>query len=171
MATYAEKLRDPRWQKMRLQVMGRDEFKCRACGSATETLNVHHSYYTKWADPWDYPLAHLVTLCESCHKSVETRRTYLLQFTADPKTQVKVLAFTLGCAGKVSPEMAQLCSDFSNFIKASFEFSTAGDAEARRKLDERTLSMQTSLFHVREAVLSRNPESTNQQDDHDEIPL
>lgn len=65
---YWKLLRDPRWQKMRLNVMGRDEFKCQRCGSKDKTLNVHHSYYEKDNMPWEYPEYSLHTLCEDCHK-------------------------------------------------------------------------------------------------------
>jgi hypothetical protein len=65
--TYSEKLRDPRWQRMRLEVMNRDEFTCQVCYDKAATLNVHHRWYRFGADPWDYPAEALVTLCESCH--------------------------------------------------------------------------------------------------------
>lgn len=64
---YSQKLRDPRWQKMRLQVMNRDEFSCQFCGDPTTTLNVHHRWYVAGREPWDYPLDSLLTLCEVCH--------------------------------------------------------------------------------------------------------
>jgi hypothetical protein len=65
---YCEKLRDPRWQRRRLEVMNRDDFTCQRCGDDTSTLNVHHRAYAGRRDPWDYPLTALVTLCEDCHK-------------------------------------------------------------------------------------------------------
>lgn len=68
-STYFEKLRDPRWQRKRLEVMQRDEFTCRACFDKDSTLNVHHRAYVKGNEPWDYPLDSLVTLCESCHSN------------------------------------------------------------------------------------------------------
>lgn len=71
---YAEKLRDPRWQKKRLEIMQRDEFTCQACDSKEKTLNVHHCYYKKGADPWDYENESLVTLCEECHESEKVGR-------------------------------------------------------------------------------------------------
>lgn len=37
-STYAEKLKDPRWQKLRLEVMNRNEFHCEICGSGESTL-------------------------------------------------------------------------------------------------------------------------------------
>lgn len=64
--TYAEKLRDPRWQKLRLKILERDKWKCCACGDDTKNLQVHHLYYAK-LDPWEYPTECYQTLCEDCH--------------------------------------------------------------------------------------------------------
>ena len=66
--TYAEKLKDPRWQKKRLEIMQRDEWKCCNCESSNNTLNVHHKAYINGNDPWEYPDFYLMTLCESCHE-------------------------------------------------------------------------------------------------------
>jgi hypothetical protein len=63
--TYAEKLKDPRWQRLRLEIMQRDKFECRLCGDAETTLNIHHLSYFK--NPWDCPPEQLITLCEDCH--------------------------------------------------------------------------------------------------------
>lgn len=71
---YSQKLRDPRWQKLRLEVMQRDEFTCQYCFDSTTTLNVHHTYYDCGADPWDYPPESLITLCEACHESETAQR-------------------------------------------------------------------------------------------------
>lgn len=68
MTSYIELLRDPRWQKKRLEIMQRDEFACQRCFDSESTLNVHHRFYKKDSAPWDYPDGSLVTLCESCHK-------------------------------------------------------------------------------------------------------
>ena len=65
--TYSQKLRDPRWQKKRLQILERDRWACRSCGSSTKNLQVHHVIYRK-VDPWDYPDQALQTLCDSCHE-------------------------------------------------------------------------------------------------------
>jgi hypothetical protein len=69
--SYAEKLTDPRWQRVRLKVLERDSFCCKLCSDEKTTLHVHHSYYDKNADPWDYPLDSLVTLCKDCHLITE----------------------------------------------------------------------------------------------------
>lgn len=69
---YSDKLKDPRWQKKRLEIMQRDEFTCMICGDEETTLNVHHLYYEKDKNPWDYPDTALITLCEDCHESEKT---------------------------------------------------------------------------------------------------
>lgn len=65
MNTYADKLKDPRWQKKRLEIMQRDGFMCVWCYDESSTLHVHHLEYRN--DPWDVPNSSLITLCEDCH--------------------------------------------------------------------------------------------------------
>jgi hypothetical protein len=67
MATYWEKLKDPRWQRKRLEIMERADFSCEECGDKTTTLNVHHKLYRKGAAPWEYSNDELRCLCEGCH--------------------------------------------------------------------------------------------------------
>ena len=66
---YWEKLLDPRWQKKRLEILNRENFTCQTCGDASSTLHVHHGYYEKGLDPWEYDSDTLRCLCESCHES------------------------------------------------------------------------------------------------------
>ena len=66
--TYSEKLKDPRWQKRRLDVLSRENFTCETCASDEKTLHVHHCYYEKGMEPWDYPDHALKCLCETCHQ-------------------------------------------------------------------------------------------------------
>ena len=68
--TYWEKLQDPRWQRKRLEILQRDEFTCLKCGSTKDTLHVHHGYYERNTEPWEYPDDSLHTLCECCHSQV-----------------------------------------------------------------------------------------------------
>lgn len=67
---YKEKLRDGKWQMKRLEIMKRDDCKCRICGD-TYMLNIHHIVYdNKYNDPWDYPDNMLICLCGKCHDYV-----------------------------------------------------------------------------------------------------
>lgn len=70
---YLEKLKDPQWQKKRLEIFERDEWTCQICYDTEATLHVHHRLYLKDKEPWDYPNEALVTLCEECHE--EERRS------------------------------------------------------------------------------------------------
>jgi 5-methylcytosine-specific restriction endonuclease McrA len=68
---YIDKLKDPRWQKKRLEIFQRDNFKCSWCKDSKNTLHVHHLKYQHGKEPWDYKDEYLVTLCSYCHE-VET---------------------------------------------------------------------------------------------------
>ncbi len=69
--SYYDKLRDPKWQKKRLKVLERDQWKCTCCEKEDTELQVHHLFYFKDYDPWDYPNATLVTACKYCHEYVK----------------------------------------------------------------------------------------------------
>lgn len=69
MKTYSEKLKDPRWQRKRLEIMQRDNFKCTQCGDTSTTQNVHHWQYSK--EPWDAKNEDLTTVCRFCHEEIE----------------------------------------------------------------------------------------------------
>lgn len=71
--TYIEKLKDPRWQKKRLEILERDEWRCRECGSREKQLSVHHRWYVSGRMPWQYPNSALLSLCSECHKLIEER--------------------------------------------------------------------------------------------------
>lgn len=66
--TYSEKLRSPKWQKRRLEIMSRDKFACKYCKDKETQLNVHHSKYE--GAPWEAEDIYLETVCEHCHKHV-----------------------------------------------------------------------------------------------------
>ena len=67
-ADYFEKLKDPRWQKKRLEVFEYYDFKCSNCGEKTKQLHAHHKIYLKNLDPWEYGIEFLTCLCDDCHK-------------------------------------------------------------------------------------------------------
>jgi len=99
---YLAKLRDPRWQKMRLQVLERDEWVCQRCFDKKSTLHVHHRWYLRGREPWEYPLEALLTLCETCHEE----ETIL---TADATSDLPQIVKQAGALGG---EMHDLCGAF-----------------------------------------------------------
>lgn len=76
-STYFELLQDPQWQRKRLEILTRDDWTCRKCGSKEETLHVHHCYYQKAKKPWEYPEWSLLTLCKNCHKIIGAETHYV----------------------------------------------------------------------------------------------
>lgn len=101
-SAYAEKLLDPRWQKRRLEIMGRDEFTCQMCGDSESTLMVHHRYYAWGRDPWEYPDEMLITLCGGCHESEH-----------DYKDSADDLVKILKCEGFFNGEISELSEAFA----------------------------------------------------------
>ena len=66
---YSDLLKDPRWQKKRLEILQRDNFKCRSCTDDSNTLHVHHFRYDPDLLPWEYDNEDLITFCETCHEA------------------------------------------------------------------------------------------------------
>ncbi|MCK5609460.1 HNH endonuclease [Candidatus Pacearchaeota archaeon] len=73
---YKEKLRDPRWQKRRLEILDRDGWKCTECGNSKLELHVHHLKYS--GDPWEVGDEDLKTLCKECHFWVHVEINFVL---------------------------------------------------------------------------------------------
>ncbi len=76
---YLEKLKDPRWQKKRLEILQRDNWTCQSCEDTQSTFNVHHKAYLPFREPWEYPDYLLTVTCEKCHEHETVFRQYLEQ--------------------------------------------------------------------------------------------
>ena len=68
--TYSDKLKHPKWQRKRLEILNRDNFKCTLCNDKETELHVHHEKYEK-GEPWDINNKYLTTLCKHCHFIIE----------------------------------------------------------------------------------------------------
>ena len=67
--TYKEQLLHPRWQRRRLEILQRADWKCEKCREEDKTLHVHHKIYRKGAMAWEYEDDELIALCKDCHES------------------------------------------------------------------------------------------------------
>lgn len=65
--SWAERLRDPRWQKKARQIAEIANWTCEDCGCKTRTFEVHHTAYIPGKDPWEYDISLLILLCFKCH--------------------------------------------------------------------------------------------------------
>lgn len=105
--TYKEKLKLPQWQKKRLEIMQRDNWTCRICRTTDDTLNVHHGYYDRMLEPWQYPDKSLYTICENCHNNT----------TQEMKDVYKIIGF-------IPPELIRhLIEDLKNKLTWINEFN------------------------------------------------
>lgn len=143
--TYSEKLRDPRWQKMRLNVMGRDCFACRHCSSKEKTLNVHHHYYTKGAMPWEYDPDVLITLCEDCHAMHEARMRHIAQGAGESQQAALLMMqipAMLNEEGSYSGKHAEFISALEAFVECSQPWSLGhGNSSLEALRDTHTSGM------------------------------
>ncbi len=102
--SYSELLRDPRWQRRRLEILNRANFACERCHDKTQTLHVHHKLNRKGAAPWDYSDSELQALCETCHESEHATCELISRGLAelDPERLAQVLGFLEGLIAQVS---------------------------------------------------------------------
>ena len=80
---YSDSLKDPRWQKKRLEILNRDDWTCQICGSKDKMLHVHHISYVKGRKPWEYENDLLITLCEKCHADDKKNREEIYYWLDD----------------------------------------------------------------------------------------
>ena len=116
--TYPEKLKDPRWQKKRLEVLDRDGFCCSMCKNDKLELQVHHKSY-RGINPWDTPLDELTTLCRYCQYVVTDMKGrpmygyvailndlgYMIRIVADIDNQRAVFIYRTNGFSQVQPEL------------------------------------------------------------------
>jgi 5-methylcytosine-specific restriction endonuclease McrA len=69
--SYSEQLKDPRWQKRRLEIMKKNDFSCQECEETDKTLHIHHGTYLRDKSLWEYPDKLLHCLCEDCHQRLQ----------------------------------------------------------------------------------------------------
>jgi hypothetical protein len=97
MSEYWKKLSDRRWQRKRLEILERAGFECESCGDASneKQLHIHHTYYEKGVEPWEYPEESLMCVCKDCHKRMEHIRLRLLK-AAKPADQERIIGYAKG---------------------------------------------------------------------------
>jgi len=64
---YQAKLKDPRWNLKRLEVLEACDFTCTRCRRSGVPLEVHHIAYKPRTEPWEYPTSNFEALCPRCH--------------------------------------------------------------------------------------------------------
>lgn len=70
--TYSEKLKSPKWQRKRLEILQRDQFTCCYCHDKETELQIHHLKYN--GEPWQAKSEDLITLCKHCHSLISSEK-------------------------------------------------------------------------------------------------
>lgn len=87
-ASYRESLKHPMWQRKRLQVLERADFKCERCSASEHQLHAHHKVYLRGHQPWEYAQELLECLCDACHERAHAERERLELMIAKHPTAV-----------------------------------------------------------------------------------
>ena len=100
-------LKDPRWQKKRLEVMQRDGFRCQHCLSEDKELQVHHAVYHKNYKPWEYENKELITLCRRCHEIETEEKAKSYEIFKELKTIFEESGYSFELLNSI---LSKLCS-------------------------------------------------------------
>ena len=90
--SYAEQLKHPNWQKVRLQELSASNFQCSSCGQSESNLHVHHKQYFKGRMAWEYESHELAVLCENCHASEHIHEEIIKRIFANSNSHFSILA-------------------------------------------------------------------------------
>jgi len=71
--SWSDQYLHPNWQKMRLYIFRRDQFRCVDCRATDKPLHAHHLKYIAGKYVWEVPHFYIVTLCEDCHSKEHGR--------------------------------------------------------------------------------------------------
>jgi len=86
--SYSDDLKNPLWQRKRLEIMDRDQFQCQCCFNKTRTLTVHHKWYKSELKPWEYEDDCYITMCELCHKEFHLKIGAVLSSLFNNETDI-----------------------------------------------------------------------------------
>lgn len=168
MKSYWQKLKDPKWQKKRLEIMQRDEFTCQACFEKDKTLNVHHRLYRKGKSPWEYDDCDLVTLCEDCHSKVTKENAEITEWLAGPSAIHSAIYSMnqLYCADSCHINLVtNLMSYIVSVHSCVFENDLQALTQNSKKLDECILNLIDDITNSRRQIEKKR--TTHQ----DQIPI
>lgn len=111
--SYAEMLKDPRWQKKRLEVMQRDGFRCQHCLREDKPLQVHHLVYDKDKKPWEYDNNQLITLCEDCHQNETEENSEIYNYFKILVSQFKKSKLSLSVLNGILGQLSEFLYSFN----------------------------------------------------------
>lgn len=121
--SYYELLKDPRWQRKRLELFKSNGWRCERCGSEEDSLHAHHGSYLKGFKPWEYPNKMYHCLCDNCHEFATSEMDHLNrligQFQIDNLEDLIFIALALLHKDNITRSEAAL--RFCNILNYDYE--------------------------------------------------
>lgn len=152
--SYSDLLKDPRWQKVRLEKLQAADWACEVCYESEEMLSVHHKHYVKGRSPWEYAHHELVVLCQSCHecehREIDLRKELIARLPVDGPGCVSEL-FAIG-AGYACE---QACDDGAYGVLEQFSESNPYQVQLGRfmAMFDRTMRLSfDGVVYMRRAL-------------------
>lgn len=109
----------PLWQKKRLEIMKRDDFKCTICEDKEKELNVHHAYYDKNLKIWEYDNEYYSTLCKGCHEDIHLVKNelklYIDKNFSSPTELLRMYEFSIAFNNLPDSDMKQIIKIVKTF--------------------------------------------------------
>ena len=65
---------DPRWRRLRAEVLARAHYRCQRCSVRAKRLDVDHVIPIVDAPELAFARSNLVALCQGCHRVADARR-------------------------------------------------------------------------------------------------
>lgn len=94
--SYAEQLKRPEWQKVRLEVLKKADWRCQCCCAEDKQLQVHHRIYIKGRMVWEYEFDNFQCLCEDCHKEITAINESIRKLTNYSRSPELILGIIAG---------------------------------------------------------------------------
>jgi hypothetical protein len=95
MSDFTDQYKNPLWQKRRLEMLERANYRCSCCQDDESQLHVHHGQYFTGRKLWEYADKELQVLCGTCHeeahKHLERIKEIVSTVPADGLTELVAL--------------------------------------------------------------------------------
>jgi hypothetical protein len=111
--SYSDKLKNQLWQRKRLEILQLRGFKCELCNCETKELHVHHRFYLKGREVWQYDNDVFQVLCCDCHKKEHSKsvdKEYNL-----PKNYKEIIQLTDGEGLNNSDHLLEILQTFTMY--------------------------------------------------------
>lgn len=162
--SYSEKLLDPRWQKKRLEILQFAGWECENCGSKDKTLHVHHSYYEKGLEPWEYPDISMSALCEMCHAVAQSDMQTLHRVIGEARTgdcyPLEIAGYIHGKVMLRDPDWEVNCDDYNYATGVGITFNLTPEAIYELVDAEKNITGRRILVAIAYGSMTENSTSS-----------